>query len=206
MNTMRRLGNRLLSHPKLYKLQQVASGSRSQKRYLFKTYLSLSKGMKLLDVGCGPAPDRDLLGEIQWTGIDHEERYVNYVKKVMPMGDNIILGGVATLDQISEGEFDVVLLSGVLHHIDDLSATLLLQNCHRILKPGGMVTAIDPVRTDHSSWLEKLLIESDRGEYIRTFDQYQTLFPASFHKKESFIEEGLSWLPQATLVSRLQKG
>jgi len=206
MRTLSKIVAFSLSHPTMYKLQQLIFGGRRMKKLIFRKYLPLAPRLRVLDVGCGPAPDRDLLGDVCWTGIDLEMRYVQYVTKRLRPGDRILHGDVDLLGHIHHGQFDLILISGVLHHLPNNSARSLLSNCYQQLSAHGLVVSIDPVRTSHASWLETLLIDSDRGKFVRDRDGYRSLIPSYYIRQESFIEEGLSWVPQATIVFCLHKG
>lgn len=179
-------------------------GGRSIKKKAFAEFLPTDSGTRILDIGCGPAPDRDLMGDVTWVGLELEQKYVQYVKKRLRTGDQIVHGGVDVLDSLNLGNFDVVLLSGVLHHLSDGEVKGVLEDCLKVLGPHGSVITVDPVRTSSASRLETFLINADRGKYIRFQEQYDVLIPPGFTKTEVHIRHGLGWLPQAQRISILR--
>jgi 2-polyprenyl-3-methyl-5-hydroxy-6-metoxy-1,4-benzoquinol methylase len=186
-------------------MHQRLLGGRSIKKKLFAEFLLTGSGVRLLDIGCGPAPDRDLMGDVEWVGLELEEKYVRYVNKRLRPGDLIVQGGVDDLSSLHLGDFDVILLSGVLHHLSDTEAVGVLQDCLRVLAPHGSVITIDPVRTTSASSLETFLINSDRGKHIRKPEEYESLIPSEYGRTKNHVRHGLGWLPQATRVSILKK-
>lgn len=69
------------------------------------------------------SPERALL--------DHEPRYINW---------DIVKSGVPFKDD----DLDGILMSHVLEHMDAQEGVKLLKECHRCLKPGGVVTISVP--------------------------------------------------------------
>jgi SAM-dependent methyltransferase len=179
-------------------------GGRTIKRKIFAEFLPTSSDTRILDIGCGPAPDRDLMGNVKWVGLELEEKYVRYVKRRLRAEDRIIHGGVDALSELSLENFDIVLLSGVLHHLTDAEVVAVLGDCLRVLGPSGSVITIDPVRTPSASWLETFLIDSDRGKFIRKLEAYDSLIPKDFADSQVHVRHGLGWLPQAQRISILK--
>jgi SAM-dependent methyltransferase len=180
-------------------------GGRTIKRKIFDAFFPKELGLQVLDIGCGPAPDRDLLGDVQWTGLELEVKYVEYVEKRLRPGDQIVHGGVDTLCELKKNDFDLVLLSGVLHHLDNQQVKKLLGDCTNVLSQSGKILTIDPVRTPDASRLELYLLQSDRGKHIRTVDEYDALIPDCFNNNQIEVIKNLGWLPQAQRVSILQR-
>jgi len=196
---------RVLASPFAYRTHMKLLGGRSIKAAILRRHLNVAPQSNLLDVGCGPAPDRDLLGPVRWTGVDMEEHYVEYVRRHLRANDRVILGDVSTIRTLLGETFEVVLLSGVLHHLDDDKASQLLSDCLDVLSDNGYILTIDPVRIPGKSRLERFLINMDRGEYIRSEKGYYDLVPSKFGSFESHVYPDLGWLPQTQHVAILKK-
>ncbi len=96
-----------------------------------KQYASKYLSGRLIDIGCGTKPYKDLLapyitGHI---GIDHEE--------TLHDKSNIDRFGTAYDLPAEDGEFDSAICTAVLEHLEE--PELALKECHRILKRGGVV-------------------------------------------------------------------
>jgi 2-polyprenyl-3-methyl-5-hydroxy-6-metoxy-1,4-benzoquinol methylase len=196
----------LLRVPFMYQMSQLFFGGRTIKKHVFENYWTSHPGMKILDVGCGPAQDRDLLGNnVFWTGLETSEQYVRSVKKSLRPNDLILHGDVSALLDLNINNFDVVLLSGVLHHLNDDLAKNLLSDCSKVLVPNGKIFTIDPVRMPGASKLEVYLIDSDRGEFVRTNEEYDQLIPPAVSQKFTEVVQGIGFLPQSTRVAIISK-
>lgn len=95
-----------------------------------KQYASKYFSGRLIDIGCGTKPYKDLLapyitGHI---GIDHEE--------TLHDKSNIDRFGTAYDLPAEGGEFDSAICTAVLEHLEE--PELALKECHRVLKRGGV--------------------------------------------------------------------
>jgi len=99
-------------------------------------------GLRILDMGCGTGAftarfSRD--GCEVW-GIDISSKSIEYAKKKYP---NIHFE-VGDIEQThyENDMFDIIILSGVLHHFPNFSP--VVEECWRIVKKGGLVLGYDP--------------------------------------------------------------
>jgi len=105
-----------------------------------KATLGDKKNLRLLDIGCGAKPYKDLFAKnvSEYIGIDIEYgRAVNYVYDgvVIPFEDN---------------SFDVVFCTSVLEHAEQ--PWVIVNEAYRVLKPGGTVIFTAPFHYDvHSA-------------------------------------------------------
>jgi hypothetical protein len=100
--------------------------------------------------------------------------------------------------------FDIGILIGVLHYLDDREASELLALLRSTIRSGGR--PLDNVFIENQNLIARKLIEWDRGKNVRTSSRYVTLLTPNFgtiretldHKKfppyTLFVME-CSWLP-----------
>lgn len=167
---------RILSVPFVYELVQRIFGAEKGRRALAEN-LNLGEGGFLLDVGCGPADILEHLPDINYYGFDISEAYIKNAQKRYSSRGTFICGLFSKESAETLPKFDAVLLSGLLHHLDDTEARELLENCLSVLKPGGRVFTIDPCYTEKQNQIARILIKLDRGKNVRTEDGYRNLFP-----------------------------
>jgi len=97
------------------------------------------KGRRVLDVGCGPGwvTVQYALGGANVDSVDLSPRTVEIARQHAALANAQARIQVGNAEQLpfSDGEFDLVVSSGVLHHTPDTPATF--RECARVLRPGG---------------------------------------------------------------------
>jgi predicted SAM-dependent methyltransferase len=83
--------------------------------------------MRLLNFGCGRTYHRD------WTNLD-----------TLPVSPEVIPHDLRQAFPFDDAAFDAVYGSHVLEHLEPAAARRLLQECFRILRPGGIIRIVVP--------------------------------------------------------------
>lgn len=163
---------------------------------------SFSKGGKILDIGCGSGRDLAVLHKLGYDcyGVDPVLEFVEIAQRLHPKLENrIALGKLPDLQVPFNGNFDGVLCSAVLMHIDieQLPATATaIKSC---LKLGGrLLYSVPSKRTD--------VVESNRDANGRLFIPDQAvrlnlLFSsigfkeiASWNNSDSMGRDSVEWM------------
>lgn len=120
------------------------------------SYLRFQQHGRVLDIGCGSGTMMRRLAELGWQveGIDFDAKAVAAARND---GLNVHVGTVEEQNYASDC-FDAVVMSHVIEHVPDPRA--LLQECYRILRPGGQLVSITP---NAASWGHQLYGECWRG-------------------------------------------
>lgn len=167
-----------------YSFFQRAVAKRSLLDEVIGSILSkLEIGPRVLDVGCGTGQLVNLLygydREFEYSGVDPSANYIRSAKISYP--DEKFWCG--TLDSVDfpEFSFDLIVYSGVLHHISDQEVEENLRIVARLLKPGGVMVSIDPVTMSGQHLLARLLARLDRGKYVRSIASLQDLLSGANH-------------------------
>ncbi len=105
---------------------------------------------KILDMGCGSGAftSRMARWKAQFHGIDICEKLIEHACRSYP-GIEFSVGDI-TATEFDDESFDVITLCGALHHFPDMCQ--VLGECHRVLKPGGRLLAVDPHRGNPIMW------------------------------------------------------
>jgi SAM-dependent methyltransferase len=111
-------------------------------RKRFETMIEPTRGLHLLDVGCGTGQSRQIYAAWadSYTGIDLSQKALARAQHKFP--NDTWLYADACAMPFQDDSFDVVAFSSVLHHIPDYG--LAVQEAFRVLKPGGKAFAYDP--------------------------------------------------------------
>ena len=171
---------RILEVPKVYSTFQNLVGARATRQCLVDNVLKIRPGDRVLDVGCGPADILEFLPEVNYLGIDYSADYIDAARRRFGDRGRFLAVDVGSLKDQGEGDFDVVMALGVLHHLDDASAAGLMRDVRASLKPGGRFLCIDPLIEYPQNPIARLLARLDRGQFVRTLDGYSALARSAF--------------------------
>ncbi|MEN6329728.1 MAG: class I SAM-dependent methyltransferase [Methanobacteriaceae archaeon] len=111
-------------------------------------FLSLVKGGEIkpsraLDIGCGRGENAIMLAKsgCYVTGIDLVQDAIskaNAKAKEQGVDVNFVVGDVLQMDQLfTQGEFDVIIDSGLFHAMTDEERPIFARQVHRVLNTGG---------------------------------------------------------------------
>jgi SAM-dependent methyltransferase len=196
----------LLQNAAIYQWFQIAVGAFSTRVNLIHKYLDLRAGQRLIDIGCGPGHILAELPEgVIYDGFDVDKRYIDFA--------NRRFGGrgrfhCRIFDQDAAAEFgpaDIVMMNGVLHHMDDDSARMTAALIEKVLKPGGTFFAFDGVYAPEQSALAKWFLDHDRGRYVRTEAAYREILSASFSTCDLHVYHDRLRIPYSFAISICRK-
>jgi len=164
----------ILENPYFFKIQQKLNNYQVLTNE-FKDYLNI-KNKKILEVGCstGNAAQSIInMNDNDYYGIDTSEKYIQIASQ------NISKGKFYQMDasklDFKNQFFDMLLISSVLHHMDDQTCKNCFNEAFRVLKNNGKVIISEPI-IDQNRIVSKILCKLDRGNYIRTPEEYKLLF------------------------------
>lgn len=196
----------ILANPFVYRLFSTIVGQGSARRVYVNEYIKPEAGNRILDIGCGPADILEYLPEnIEFIGFDMSAEYIEAARKRFGHRGRFIcqLLSLKIIEQMEP--FDLVIAIGVLHHMDITDAKNLFILAQKALKPGGRLITIDPVFYAGQSRCEHYFISKDRGEFVRTDQEYRCLIPQSFSASKTAIRRGLLRMPYSLMFMECYK-
>lgn len=135
------------------------------------------KGMRVLDVGCGPGFYARWIAEsgADVVGVDPNPGYIDHANGIGAPGAQFItapVGSAGALDMIEDASIDVVFISDALLFyfsppVPELRPDIdvLFKDIRRVLRDTGKLVSVEP---HHSFWLQPWLGDIDRPFTIMT--------------------------------------
>jgi SAM-dependent methyltransferase len=129
---------------------------------------------KILDFGSGVGAISNMFEPQNYLGIDSDTRRVHYARKLNPNYAFEVSKGNKL--PVLDDSFDSIIIVAVLHHIPSEILTDYLEEFKRVLRLNGTVLVIEPCLFNNSYINNWFMGYFDKGEYIRTEDEYMNLF------------------------------
>lgn len=191
---------KILNNPIIYTTYQKIVGGYKARKLFVKNNVKAIKGQKILDIGCGPGDILDFLPDVDYTGIDIDQNYIYQAKKKYGNKGHFICGSIDKIDFKVTNKYDIVISAGVLHHLDDNQCYNLLEIAKKALKENGKFVSFDGVYTNNQSKIARFFLKKDRGEYIRSKQEYENLAFKAFSKVHTIIDESYFHIPYTSVI------
>lgn len=196
---------KILEFPWIYSLFQKAL----QRKSIWADLLGLQPGkkqdfMRVLDIGCGPGTFlslmEDKIAPANFVGIDPSPDYISRARELFPRA-SFLCGTVATVS-LPRTVFDLIVVSGVLHHVDDDEAKEIMSFALAHKSDEGTIISVDPVLFPGQNLLARWVAQADRGQNVRSAESLEQLWleaiPTS--KVEISIKSGYLRVPYNHVV------
>jgi SAM-dependent methyltransferase len=181
VSTERNSGLRaLLTRPAIYEAFQRAVGARKFRQAVLDRYLRTGTGVRVLDIGCGPGDLASGLPHVDYVGFDPNSAYIASAKARFGSNARFFVGDVCDIEPAELGQFDWVVALGVLHHLDAAASRCLFDLAASVLSDDGRLITVDPCISPRQSFLARAIVTRDRGENVRTADEYRALATLRF--------------------------
>jgi ubiquinone/menaquinone biosynthesis C-methylase UbiE len=145
--------------------------------FFFKKLYKKKKSIKVLDLCCGDSFVLNYINPFifKYLGLDNNSLYLNSGKKRWRRHSFKFFDFSQIHKLKKEINFypDVIFLNGVIHHFDDHNIKVL-NNFIKNNFPKSIFLSADPIKFNNN-FINKLMIEFDRGRFIRTLKNYKLL-------------------------------
>ena len=176
----------LLTIPFLYSFIQKIFSGESVRKDLVRNYIK-KKNVSVLDIGCGTAEILEILPGSKYFGYDIEPKYVNYAKLKYGKKGKFYCKKFTSKEIKKLPKFDYVLYFGVMHHLNNLELIKLIKTTKKVIKKSGKLITIDPLIIENQNIFARFAIKRDRGNNVRTENEYKKIIKTSFVKIKSKI-------------------
>ena len=154
--------------------QSVLCGSRTG-RWMQREFIQAMPGERVLDVGCGTAAILSVLPDVDYVGCDISEPYIARAKARWGTSGRFHVQHFNRATLESYGKFDLILATGLLHHLDDDQVRMLFEALPAGLNPKGRIVTADCCYVERQNLIARFIINQDRGRNVRTPQQYAAL-------------------------------
>jgi SAM-dependent methyltransferase len=131
---------------------------------------------RFLDLGCGTAEYAELFDPARYLGVDIHPGYIAFAQRRRP-AHRFVVADVRSWSG-DDQRFDLVMVNGVLHHLDDQGVQEFLETAKRLTTPAGTLLVIEDVDLEHPPLGTRLVHLLDHGDHIRDAARWQALVSA----------------------------
>jgi len=165
----------LLAQPLVYRLWQAPFVERKLAPFL--AHCDLSRGGRVLDVGCGPGTNARLFAHAEYLGLDLNGAYVQYARR--RHRGRFVEADARSFRAGAGDTFDCILVNSFLHHLTTEDVREVLRNLAGLLAEGGAIHILELVLPADPG-VPRLLARLDRGESARPAEEWRALFAEQF--------------------------
>ena len=190
MNIVHKLIYSLSQNPSIFIfLRRILENNFKGEKKVLAEHFVCAPDESVLDIGCGTGEFSVFFNPEMYTGIDIEKKYIDYANKNYK---GTFLVGDATRSPFTDGEFQKIFISGVLHHLDDETSGHELDEARRVLAKNGTLLVMEDVNRPKNHFITRLLHRLDNGIFIRNKDGYEKIIHDKFFIEKTFdMQSGL---------------
>jgi len=197
---------RLLGNTFVYKTFKSLVSPPAMEKKTIHEFMSVPDGATVLDLGCGYGDiARFYVNRCKYIGVDSNVGYITEARRRNKDNNaEFIVADISDALVHEKGPFDLVLLSGVLHHLSSEQVIAMSKDAKKHVSEYGRLVAIEPVFSPDQRLSARLIIASDRGRYVRDQDGYTNLLRSGFENVSSQIVHGRLRIPYSHIILTCQ--
>jgi cyclopropane fatty-acyl-phospholipid synthase-like methyltransferase len=196
----------ILSYPLAYKYFQRFSGVEAAFRKYVNYIIKPDTNARILDIGCGEGYILNFLPlGVTYVGYDMSPAYIDYARKKFKNRGKFINERVSEMALKDNEPFDIVLATGLLHHLNDTEGQELFKIGYNCLKSDGLMFTYDNAYYNGQSAIARYISSKDRGQHVRFPEQYHKIASSAFEDIEVMVRNDMIWVPQTVCILKCRK-
>jgi len=202
---------RILTLSRGYQLFKTVVGARTATFWIRDQFWRIKPGQKVVDIGCGPGSILEYLpDDIRYVGFDISTEYIQHARSLVAGDPNKqFIVGVAEdfITNLPEEmrDADLVIMNGLLHHLEDEEAITALRLAYSSLAPGGRLVCLEGCFLLRQEPLSRWMVSQDRGKNVRYEAAWKALIAKVFPCFETHVLTGLLRIPYTHLIVEARK-
>lgn len=191
MGLLAKVVERVSDHPVLFIFfRSLLENDFQEIRARIRRELVLGRGLRSLDLACGPGAFSDLFDGDDYVGLDLNRRYIDHARR--HRNGTFVVGDARNVE-LPDARFDQILIFGLLHHLSDADVRAVLRECRRLLAAGGHALVIEDIPTlSRLNLIGHLIHNVENGEYIRAPEEYRRLYAEALGvEREEILRSGI---------------
>lgn len=190
----------MLSHPRVYRAFTYAIGSEEGRKRYAREIVRARPGDRVLDIGCGPADVLQYLPAVEYHGFDLNPASIEDARRRFGDRGSFYCHRVSR-DAVEDlGQFELVMATGMLHHLSDDQGAALFEIAHKALAAGGRFVSCDGWWVPRQNPITRMILALDRGAYVPDVASYVRLARQVFSDVQTLVTSKLSRLPYTYIV------
>ena len=158
----------------------MAVGAGKLRNALVEEIIRIEPGLRIVDIGCGPADILEYLPGVDYVGFDHSESYIASARSRFGERGRFINMAAGEVDLNEFAPRDLAMSVGVLHHLDDDEVIEALETARAVIGEDGRFVSVDPTFATGQHPIGRFLASRDRGQHVRTPEQTEALVTRVF--------------------------
>lgn len=187
----------------IYRIFQSIVGRPDSQAWMVEHHYRPKAGYRIVDIGCGPARILKMLPKpVDYYGLDPNQNYIEDAEKNFTgtffRGD--INGFMRRYGDALAHSVDLVICSGVLHHVSRDEIDTILSTSKKLLREGGRFAALEPTFLEKQDWASRTVLRQDRGQSIFMDHEWASIMKAHFPNYEAWVLNNLLRIPYTHIL------
>ncbi len=190
---------RILKYACFFNLYQRLIGCRKYLKNYANNFVLAQSRQSILEIGCATGNIIEFFPKnIDYTGIDYSQSYINFAKNKYP--EYTFICQNAAEEFILNKKFDVVICEAVLASISDSGSKKLLYNIKNHIHKNSRIIISDMNYSVSNTKLQNFFLRHERGNNLRNKDDYIKLISEFFKIDKITVLNDVYRIPYSKII------